>query len=87
MRNRKGLTLINTDGMTNMYKLYDTVILSTNGIFIKLNTDGFRTNHTKNCMNDNLPEGYRVYQKNFEWFVDTPNEKGITFEDEMVLTL
>tara|TARA_R110002049_G_scaffold105261_1_gene252090 strand:+ start:696 stop:812 length:117 start_codon:yes stop_codon:yes gene_type:complete len=38
-------------------------------------------------MNDNLPEGYRVYQKNFEWFVDTPNEKGITFEDEMVLTL
>tara|TARA_R110000850_G_scaffold63085_4_gene142911 strand:- start:754 stop:1020 length:267 start_codon:yes stop_codon:yes gene_type:complete len=87
MKTRKGLTKINTDGMTDMYQLYDTVILSTNGLFIKLNTDGFRTNHTKNCMNDNLPLGFRVFQKNFEWYVDTPETKDIPFEDEMVLSI
>tara|TARA_R110000851_G_scaffold170250_1_gene316595 strand:- start:131 stop:406 length:276 start_codon:yes stop_codon:yes gene_type:complete len=87
MKKRKGLTKINIDGMTDMYQLYNTVILSTNGSFIKLNTSGFKTNHTKNCMNDNLPSGYKVYQKDFEWYVDTPSNKGLTFEDDMILTI
>lgn len=86
MKKRAGLSVILIED-TTMFKLYDTVILSTNGIFLKLNTGGYKTDHTKNCMNDNLPKGYNVYKENYEWFVNTPNQKAIEFVDEMILTL
>lgn len=85
MKTRKGLTRIEHEG-TTLYNLYNTVILADNGKYIKLNTNGWKTRHTKNCMNDNLPEGYRVFQRDFEWYVTTP--KGtLDYTDEMVLTL
>jgi len=87
MKKRKGLSLHrHSESNLLMYQLYDTVVLSMNNVYFKLNTGGFKTNHTKNCMNDNLPEGYRVFQKDFEWYVETP-EKVLNFEDDMVLTL
>lgn len=96
MRNRKGLrvfksvdTGLNMEPIfTSFYTLYDTQILAIqhNDKQIRLNSGGWKTNHTKNCMNDNLPEGYRVFQKNFEWYVETP-QGTLDFEDEMVITL
>lgn len=84
MKKRKGLSSHVVDGLT-MLKLYDTVVLSINDKYMKLNTGGFKTNHTKNCMNDNLPEGYKVYQEKFTWYLKEPNGGSKTFEDDMVI--
>lgn len=80
---RKGL-LAFLSGDTIALQLYDTVILIKNNHYIKLNTGGFSTNHTKNCMNDNLPTGFKVYQKDFEWYVETPL-KTLIYKDYMII--
>lgn len=89
MKNRKGLSnsLTIKDGHKALvYRLYDTNIVTITINGITLNSGGWRTNHTKNCMNDNLPEGYKVKQKNFDWFLETPNET-IPFTDNMSFSL
>lgn len=93
-KQRKGLTVsdsVLTDLdmkpiSTTTAILYNTRIYYRVGNDIMLNTSGWKTNHTKNCMNDLLPNGYRVFQKNFEWFVETP-KKVLDFQDGIVLTL
>lgn len=82
-KRRKGLSSFETPEKLS-YLLYNTVILEYNykkGTF-RLNSGGWRTNHTKNCINDNLPEGYHLYQKDFNWYVTTP-EGTLNFEDKM----
>lgn len=88
MRNRKGLAVIRYDGKT-VAQLYDTIILvkNHNDGTIQLNTGGYETRHTKNCMNDLLPSGFSVFQKNFTWFVSLPNGKTIHFVDNMVINM
>ena len=71
---RKGLNVWSI-GNKEYYKLYDTVIviaehLEDGSTRIRLNHNGFKTNHTKNCMNDFLSRfGFKVYQKDFVWYV------------------
>ena len=88
MRQRKGLNGWN-DGNKEYYKLYDTIIviaehLEDGSTRIRLNHNGFKTNHTKNCMNDFLSRfGFKVYQKDFVWYV-RGRELPFEFETEMV---
>lgn len=93
--NRKGLnfvyiplTGVNMEIVhTNHVVLYDTKIIETCNNSIRLNTNGFRTNHTKNCMNDFLtPLGIRVFQKNLKWYVDN-NGTVIEFKDNIELEI
>jgi hypothetical protein len=71
---RKGLNVWSI-GNKEYYKLYDTVIviaehLEDGSTRIRLNNGGWKTNHTKNCMNDFLRRfGFRVFQKDFKWYV------------------
>ena len=71
---RKGLSVWNV-GNKEYHKLYDTVIviaehLEDGSTRIRLNNGGWKTNHTKNCMNDFLKRfGFGVYQKDFVWYV------------------
>ena len=76
---------------TLTHTLYDTDIVTigreggyTNVI---LNSGGWRTNHTKNCMNDVLTiYNLKVIQKNFMWYlVDEHNTIAWDFEDGMNL--
>lgn len=85
MKQRKGLTsqYFENAAMT-VYRLYDTVILKNISSSYVLNSGGWKTNHTKNCINDNLPEGYKVFQKKGCWYVDTP-EGIIEFIDGMLI--
>ena len=68
--------------------LYNTMILKYmhNSNSIMLNSGGYKTNHTKNCINDNLPDSYRVFQKNHVWYVTTPKDV-LKFKDNMVINL
>ena len=73
MRQRKGLSVWNV-GDKEYHRLYNTVIVDFNhdseGRTVTLNTGGWKTNHTKNCMNDFLKRfGFKVYQKDFVWYV------------------
>ena len=85
---RKGLEVFNI-GNKEYYKLYDTVIvireIQADGSHrIRLNHNGFKTNHTKNCMNDFLRRfGFKVYQKDFVWYVKG-RELSFEFETDMV---
>ena len=85
---RKGLNVWNI-GNKEYYKLYDTVIviaehLEDGSTRIRLNHNGFKTNHTKNCMNDFLSRfGFKVYQKDFVWYVKG-KELSFEFETDMV---
>ena len=87
--NRKGLNFnyYESEDMNHMIvRLYNTNIIIVDGEQIKLNTDGYRTNHTKNCINDFLPDGYNLYQKDFTWYVKTPNTT-LDFYDNMVIEI
>ena len=66
-------------------RLYDTHVLIAEQGQIKLNSGGFKTNHTKNVINDFLPMGYKVYQENFTWYVKCPDGGSLTFEDDMII--
>ena len=85
---RKGLEIFNI-GDKEYYKLYDTVIvireIQADGSHrIRLNHNGFKTNHTKNCMNDFLRRfGFKVFQKDFKWYVKG-RELPFEFETDMV---
>ena len=85
---RKGLSVWNV-GNKEYYKLYDTVIviaehLEDGSTRIRLNNGGWKTNHTKNCMNDFLRRfGFGVFQKNFKWYV-RGRELPFEFETDMV---
>ena len=85
---RKGLSIFNI-GDKEYYKLYDTVIvireIQADGSHrIRLNHNGWKTNHTKNCMNDFLRRfGFGVFQKDFKWYV-RGRELPFEFETDMV---
>ena len=81
--NRKGLSVVLYDNKT-IAQLYSTIIFIREGNNIKLNSGGWRTRHTKNCINDLLPARLSLYQKNFEWYLyDKMNDHTIDFTDNM----
>ena len=85
---RKGLSVWNVVNK-EYYKLYDTVIviaehLEDGSTRIRLNNGGWKTNHTKNCMNDFLRRfSCGVFQKDFKWYV-RGRELAFEFETDMV---
>lgn len=92
---RKGLQVLNSvEGLkqTTIHKLYDTNIVTienhvTEYTNVILNSGGWQTKHTKNCMNDVLDQfNLKVIQKDFSWFlVDNHNTIAWDFEDNMNL--
>ena len=83
MKKRSGLNVVNHEGQT-IAQLYNTIIFIREGNNIQLNSGGWRTRHTKNCINDLLPARLHLYQKDFEWYLyDKINDHTINFEDNM----
>ena len=77
MRLPKGLSIVNVPNLT-VAKLYDTNIVMIQETWqgsdkvrcITLNHGGWRTKHTKKCINLVLaPYGLSLKQKNFDWWV------------------
>lgn len=55
---------------------------------ITLRSDGWETVTTKRKMNQSSLQfglGFGVYQRNYEWFVDTPKGETVDFVDGMKL--
>ena len=65
-------TSIKTHGKNTQVIYRGTVVVSFSNKLITLNTGGWMTATTKTRMNQASSQfglGYRVFQKNFEWFV------------------
>ncbi len=88
-RRRKGLNIIhNVTGFNTIAQLYDThIFYHYDDDKIMLNTSGWKTRHTKNCINQLLPSGYSVSQKDFQWFLTFPCGKKTEFIDGMEFQL
>ena len=91
MRQRKGLSVWNV-GDKEYHRLYNTVIVDYNhdseGRTVTLNTGGWKTNHTKNCMNDFLKLfGFGGFQKDFVWYVRGPSDTVRFDDDKITLTI
>ncbi|KKM66060.1 hypothetical protein LCGC14_1484950 [marine sediment metagenome] len=67
-------TRITTENGTTRVRYHDTDVVVFDDETIMLNTGGWRTVTTKTRMNQTANQydlGFSVYQKNFEWFVQT----------------
>lgn len=65
-----------------IYHQTRVVIFHYNGD-ITLNSDGYRTKTTKDRMNSVI--SYPIYQKNYRWFVSTPENPSLPYYDGMVI--
>ena len=73
-------TKVGTEGREIFVKYWNTKVVSFTEDTIYLNNGGFLTNTTKTRMNqasNQFDLGFRVYQKNFDWFVE---HNGKTYE-------
>lgn len=66
-------------------RLHNTDILIFDNGTVTLDSGGWQTHTTKRRLNRFLPGGYSISQKNFEWFVNTPNGEKVAFSDGMTL--
>jgi len=67
-------------------RLYNTNIIEKTKDGYILNSGGFQTDTTKSRINDNLPIGYKVFQKDYDWFIQTP-QKIVEFKDNILIKI
>lgn len=81
LKNRKGLkVIVGDDPRYISARLYDTKIFIQTGDKVTINRGAFKTNHTKTCINDLLPWGYKVAQRKGKWFIDYDQERKESIE-------
>jgi len=51
----------------------------------RLDNHGYKTSTTKERINRHIPSGYSVVQRDFTWYVETPDGDRLEFENGMVL--
>jgi hypothetical protein len=81
-------TSVYTHEDTTYVKYHYTNVVSFNRDEIKLNTGGYFTNTTKTRMNQTSNQfglGFRVYQKNFDWFAEYDGKTFEFLKDELTL--
>jgi hypothetical protein len=71
------------EGLVGIRYHWTTVVLLTPDGVMTLNTGGWRTPTTKKRINEYLPFGYRVFQKDYKWFLSLPSGEFAPFEDGM----
>lgn len=58
------------DGEKQIIRLYDTDIVAMDNNEIILNSGGYQTKTTSRWINKYLPQGVRLYQKDFDWYIE-----------------
>ena len=85
--NRKGLSVVLYENKI-IAQLYSTLIFVFDGNTVTLGREHWKTNHTKNCINDlfnAIGWKVKVVQRDFEWYVQDESKNLIPFEDGMKL--
>jgi hypothetical protein len=79
-------TNVSTREGTTYVRYHATDVVAFNQTTITLRSGGWRTQTTKNRMNQAASQfdlGFTVFQKDFDWFVDLPNGKRVDFAEGM----
>jgi hypothetical protein len=75
------------DGTTLRVRYHSTTVIQSDGAMVTLRSGGWLTPTTKKRINDFLPHGWFLYQRNFAWFLTTPYGdpygETLEFEDGM----
>lgn len=80
------LEVLDDNGDVEAIRLHDTNILTYDVDHVTLNSGGWQTVTTKARLNQYLPDGVRIEQKDFEWFViDGRDNTHKPFEDGMII--
>jgi len=85
IENKKNITMFMSPSICSI-RYYTTYIVRFDNDKVKLDSNGHRTASTKRHMNNasiqyNL--GFKVFQKDFEWFVRLPRGDIVDFQDNM----
>lgn len=75
------------DGLETFVRYHDTDVVYFDSLWITLNTGGFKTATTKRRMNQSAMRfglGFNVYQRDYRWYVDTPQGHTAEFTGERV---
>ena len=83
----KNLRLTEYNNGDKSLVLYSTEIVKQQGNKIILNSGGYRTHTTKTRINEFLPKGCYVYQKNYTWYIHLQSKGVIEFFDGIELTI
>ena len=79
----KHRTDIATIGTQTHVRYWSTDVVTFDPLWITLNTDGYFTTTTKLRMNQASSQfklGFRVYQRDYQWYVDLPNGSTIKMD-------
>ena len=80
----KHATKVTIDGDATRVRYHSTDVVTVDGDYVTLRSDGWATATTKTRMNqasNELGLGYSVYQKNYEWFVVLPTSETVGYYD------
>jgi hypothetical protein len=75
---------VTLDGVTIRY-LHQHPVVVTDGDRYRLDSCGWKTDTTKRTINEMLPYGFKVYQREGDWYVERPDDDPLPFEDGMVV--
>lgn len=70
------------DNDTIVHYYHQSPVVVENGDLFRISSCGWKTSTTKERINRHLPRGFRVFQEDFEWYVETPEET-LEFKDGM----
>jgi len=81
--NKRDVTVEYDSRKYYFYHQTPVVVKLGNGVYILAN-NGFRTLSTKKRINNRLPSGFKISQRDFEWYIETP-EGELRFINGMTL--
>lgn len=73
--------------MTIHYYHQHPIVVKTEEADLSISSCNHHTRTTKQRINRYLPKGYKVYQKDYTWYMKTPNKDDKQFEDGMTLSV
>jgi hypothetical protein len=74
------------DGRTLYYYHQSAVVVeSADGERLRLDSHGYQTSTTKERINRHTPGGYHVVQRDYAWYLKTPDGERVEFIDGMVI--
>jgi len=79
--------VVRTEDGKRVRYYHQTPVFVKKGNLIRLNTGGYRTSTTKERINRELPPGYRLVQRDREWFIKAPNSGFLEYRDGVQIDL
>jgi len=71
-------------GGATVHFYHQSAVVVRDGRTLRLDSHGYRTSTTKKRINRHLPAGYSVVQRDYDWYLETPDGRE-EFRDGMTV--